>query len=124
IEVGFNRENVLLFQLDARKAGYGDQNIGAFYGDLLKTFSVIPGVGRATLSDSSLIAAGSGVPINVPGQPSDPATRYLTVGPGFFATMQIPILAGRDLDERDRPGSTPVAVIRSEERRGGKGGRS
>ena len=66
---------------------------------------------HASLSDSSLIEAGSGTPINVPGQPSDPATRYLAIGPGFFATMQIPVLAGRDLDERDRPGSTPVAVI-------------
>jgi len=111
IELGFNREHVLLFQVDARKAGYGDQNIDAFYGNLLNTFSAIPGVQHASLSDSSLIEAGSGTPINVPGQPSDPATRYLAVGPGFFATMQIPILAGRDIDERDRPGSTPVAVI-------------
>jgi predicted permease len=111
IELGFNRENVLLFQLDARKAGYRDQDIGAFYGDLLKTFSAMPGVRHASLSDSSLIEAGSGTPINLPGQPSDPATRYLAIGPRFFATMQIPILAGRDLDERDRPGSTPVAVI-------------
>ena len=111
IELGFNRENVLLFQLDARKAGYGDRDIGAFYGDLLRAFSAIPGVWHASLSDSSLIGAGSGMPINVPGQPSDPAASYLTIGPGFFATMQIPILAGRDLDERDRPGSTPVAVI-------------
>jgi predicted permease len=111
IELGFNRKNVLLFQVDARKAGYGAQDIDAFYGNLLKTFSAIPGVRHASLSDSSLIEAGSGTPINVPGQPSDPATRYLAIGPGFFATMQIPVLAGRDLDERDRPGSTPVAVI-------------
>ena len=33
------------------------------------------------------------------------------VGPAFFTTMQIPILAGRDFDERDRPGSPAVAVI-------------
>ena len=111
IELGFNREHVLLFQLDARKAGYGDQDIDAFYSGLLKTFSALPGVGHASLSDSSLIQAGSGLPINLPGQPQDPATRYLAIGPGFFATMQIPILAGRDLDERDRQGSTPVAVI-------------
>jgi predicted permease len=111
IEVGFNRENVLLFQLDARKAGYGDRQIDVFYGDLLKRFSAMPGVRHASLSDSSLIRAGSGTPINVPGQPRDPATRYLTVGPQFFATMQIPILAGRDIEERDRRGSTAVAVI-------------
>jgi len=111
IELGFNRENVLLFQLDARKAGYRDQNIGGFYGDLLTTFRAMPGVRHASLSDSSLIEAGSGAPINLPGQPSDPATRYLAIGPHFFATMQIPIVAGRDLDERDWAGSTPVAVI-------------
>ena len=111
IELGFNRENVLLFQLDARKAGYGDQEIAVFYGDLLKQFSAMPGVRAASVSDSSLIEAGSGTPINVPGQPSDPENRYLVVGPGFFTAMQIPILAGRDIEERDRRGSPAVAVI-------------
>ena len=111
IELGFNRESVLLFQVDARKAGYGDTNIDGFYGNLLKAFGAIPGVRHASLSDSSLIEAGSGMPINVPGQPSDPATRYLAVGPDFFTTMQIPVLVGRDLDKRDRPGTTPVAMI-------------
>jgi len=111
IELGFNRQSVLLFQLNARKAGYGDQNIGAFYGDLLKTLSAVPGVRDASLSDSSLIEAGSGTPINLPGQPADPATRFLSVGPRFFATMQIPILAGRDLGDTDRSASPSVAVI-------------
>ena len=55
IELGFNRENVLLFQLDARKAGYNDQEIAGFYGDLLKRFSALPGVRLASLSDSSSI---------------------------------------------------------------------
>ena len=32
-------------------------------------------------------------------------------GPTFFRTMEIPILAGRDIEERDRPGSPAVAVI-------------
>src|SRR5256885_16268403 len=38
-------------------------------------------------------------------------TRILSTGPGFFTTMQIPILLGREIDERDQPGSTPVAVV-------------
>src|SRR2546429_4891734 len=37
--------------------------------------------------------------------------RVLAAGPRFLATMQIPILAGREIDDRDQPGSTPVAVI-------------
>jgi macrolide transport system ATP-binding/permease protein len=34
VELGFNRENLLLFELDARKAGHQDPEISAFYGDL------------------------------------------------------------------------------------------
>ncbi len=55
IELGFNRENVLLFQLDARKAGHKDPEIAAFYGDLRRRFSAIPGVRNASLSEGSLI---------------------------------------------------------------------
>ncbi len=46
IELGFNRENLLLFQLNARKAGHQDPEIAAFYGDLQKRFSTIPGCAR------------------------------------------------------------------------------
>ena len=35
----------------------------------------------------------------------------MVAGPRYLTTMQIPILAGREIDERDQPGSTPVAVI-------------
>jgi hypothetical protein len=38
--------------------------------------------------------------------------RVMTAGPRFLTTMQIPILAGREIDDRDQPGSAPVAVIR------------
>jgi macrolide transport system ATP-binding/permease protein len=42
VELGFNRESVLLFQLNARKAGYKDPDIVAFYRDLRRHFSTIP----------------------------------------------------------------------------------
>jgi predicted permease len=37
--------------------------------------------------------------------------HVMVVGPRFLTTMQIPVLAGREIDEHDQPGSTPVAVI-------------
>jgi predicted permease len=111
VELGFNRENLLLFQLDARKAGLKDPEVLRFYNDLLQGFGAVPGVLHASLSHESLIDAGSGLPIHLPGLPEDDATRYLAVGPEFFKTMQIPIMAGRDIEERDRPDSTKVAVV-------------
>jgi macrolide transport system ATP-binding/permease protein len=111
IELGFNRQNVLLFQVDARKAGHKDPEISAFYADLRRRFSAIPGVRSASLAEASLIGNETGLPIGVSGAPANGVNRILTVGPAFFTTMQIPILAGRDFEERDRPGSPAVAVI-------------
>ena len=42
---------------------------------------------------------------------SDTATHVLATGPGFFTTMRIPLLAGREFDERDRRVRLPVAIV-------------
>jgi macrolide transport system ATP-binding/permease protein len=97
VELGFNRENVLLFELDARKAGHKDPEISVFYDNLQKRFSAVPGVRNVSLSQASLITAGTGYKITVNGAPPDPATRILFIGHDFFTTMQIPILAGREI---------------------------
>jgi predicted permease len=111
VELGFNRENMLLFNLNARQAGRASGEVAAFYDNLLTRFRQIPGVREASLSNRSLINAGFNLRHSIPGKQVNPANRVLVVGPSFFKTMQIPILAGRETDERDRPGSRPVAVI-------------
>ena len=111
VELGFNRDNLLLFQLNARQAGHRDPEIAMFYGTLRQRLAEIPGVHSAGLAGGSLIGGENARPISMPGAPPDPATRYLIVGPAFLSTMQIPILNGRDIEERDHLGSPPVAVI-------------
>jgi len=110
IPLGFNREHVLLFELNAPQAGYPVSRAAAFYADLRRRFSEIPGVRAATLSHASLIKAGRQQPITVDGVPA-PGTRFLQTGPRFFTAMQIPMLQGREIDERDRAGTLPVVVI-------------
>ncbi len=111
IELGFNRENLLLFQLDATKAGHKDPEITAFYGDLLTRFRAIPGVREASLSNQPLLEAGYGLGLLIHGKPGADGNRILVVGPSFMKTMQIPLVAGRDIDERDQPGSPAIAVV-------------
>src|SRR5215472_10018977 len=111
VELGFNRENVLLFQLNARQGGHRDPEIAEFYGDLRNRLTTIPGVRQAGPAESSLIGGETQLPVNVPGMPPNQATRVLVVGPEFLSTMQVAMLAGRDIEERDRPGSQPAAVI-------------
>jgi macrolide transport system ATP-binding/permease protein len=111
IQLGFNRENILTFQLNARQAGHRDPEIATFYDDLRRQFSAIPGIRAASLSNHSLIGTGtSGTDVGISGAPQINAS-ILTVGAGFFTTMQIPVMLGREIDERDRPGSPMVAVV-------------
>src|SRR6185312_12319068 len=58
VQLGYARENILLFSLNARQAGHRDPEIDTFYADLRKRFESIPGVSSATLSQSSIISAG------------------------------------------------------------------
>ena len=103
VNLGFNRENVLLFSVDATKAGYKDPGISEFYGRVLDQLAALPGVRSAGIARGSLIGGEDSMPISTVGAPPNRETRYLQVGPNFLTTMQIPILEGRDIDQRDRP---------------------
>jgi macrolide transport system ATP-binding/permease protein len=125
LETGFQRENLLTFTLNARQAGHREPEILSFYRDLQERFAAIPGVRSAAVANSPLMSEEAwGWPVVPAGRerpgkaPSghgsgvaSTATHVLATGPGFFATMQIPLLAGREFDGRDRLGSPPVAIV-------------
>jgi macrolide transport system ATP-binding/permease protein len=110
VPLGFNRDNVLLFEVNAPQAGYPTASVQAFYAELRRRLSEIPGVRDVTLSHASLVRAGRSHPVTVNGVAAK-GHRLLHTGPGFFTTMQIPILRGREIEDRDRQGSLPVAVV-------------
>jgi macrolide transport system ATP-binding/permease protein len=111
VNLGFNRQHLLLFVLNGRQSGHRDGEIDDFYSNLRERFAAIPGVASAGLASGSLIGGEDQMPISLPGAQADINTRYLIVGPRFLTTMQVPILVGRDIDEHDRTTSQPVAVV-------------
>src|SRR5215472_7853351 len=125
LDVGFEREKLLVFKVNARQAGHRDPEILSFYSDLKTHLAAIPGVVNVAMANSPLIGAGAwGWPVVPLGQQrpehaptghgsgfSRSATRVLGVAPGFFSTMRIPLLSGRAFDERDRSGTLPVAIV-------------
>lgn len=82
---------------------------------LLDKIRALPAVASAALtSDLPLTGAGE-ARIRIDGiTPADPrgdSVRYISVSGGFFSTLEIPILAGRPLLERDSETAAPVVVI-------------
>ena len=57
ISIGFNTEKLLVFNLDAKLAGYGDRRGADFYESLRQRFANLPGVHGATMSDIPLVRA-------------------------------------------------------------------
>jgi macrolide transport system ATP-binding/permease protein len=112
IPLGFNREKLLMFHMNARQAGHQDPEIIAFYSELEKRFRAIPGVRSASVSHHPLLGQGTFMGTVVPvGKEEKATTHILMTGADFFKTMQIPVLAGRVIDDRDQPGSPAVGVV-------------
>ena len=114
IDVGFNRENLLLVSLNGRQGGYREAALARFYQGLLDRFHEIPGVRSATASTFPLVAQYvNDTSITIPGrtqQRSDPFVNILYVDPGFLNTMQIPVVLGRTLEQGDLVQPTAVVI--------------
>jgi predicted permease len=114
IRLGFNSEHVLTFAMNARLVGHVDPEIVTLYDRLLSEFAAVPGVEKATLSDRPLLGSGTaGSGVTTPGARPN-ASRVLPIGPGFFSTLQIPLLRGRPIEAGDRPGAPYVGVVNEE----------
>jgi macrolide transport system ATP-binding/permease protein len=114
VALGFNRENLLLFNLNVRVPGSESKAVMRFDRDLQARLAVIPGVRGATFStDAPVSQAGSSTNVSIPGGFADgpQRTNFLSVGSSFFTTMQIPMLLGREIEKGDDADAPAVAVI-------------
>jgi predicted permease len=116
VELGFNRQNLLVFSLNAKPAGYEGAALASFYVGLRSRLSTVPGIRSVSISDFALVSgAFAQTGVNIPGVPTprgrEPGTSELKVGPNFLSTMQIPVMLGREIQERDTASSVKVAVV-------------
>jgi predicted permease len=120
LRAGYAVDGVAILQTDARYAGYNAGEARNVYEELRRRAAAIPGVEAVALTrDMPMDTVGVAVVVegNDPGASSSappiatPDTGAIWVGPGFFETLRIPLLAGRVIDERDRAGTPRVAVV-------------
>jgi predicted permease len=114
-ETGFNRENLMLFRVDAFLSGYKGPDGLALFDRLTERLARLPGVKAVTFSRHGLLSGGRrSSSVTVPGlqlPAQETGTSINLVNPGFLAAMQIPLLLGRDVSARDTATSPPVAVV-------------
>jgi predicted permease len=116
VDVGFNPRNVLLFRVNPTLNRYDSRKASALYDQIGESLRAIGGVRSVSWSNTSLMSGGGFTGgFFVQGRTYPRGQRdvisSVSVSPTFFETMEIPIVAGRGITERDRQGAPRVAVI-------------
>ena len=116
IDVGMRTDHLIQFTIQPSLNGYSQARMLALFERLRDDISKLPGVRAVSMAEEPVLAgdveAGT---IKVEGyhakDDEDIVVSENYVGPGYLATMGIPLLAGRDFTKADGPGAPRVAVI-------------
>ncbi len=112
LNLGFERNNLLLVTLDFADSGYNAAQFSRLSQELVMRLDAVPGVSSATFSDMSPMegpgASSFAFAEDHPEKRTQASINY--VAPAYFETYGTPFLAGRDFSARDQAGS-PVAII-------------
>jgi predicted permease len=115
LDLGFQRDHVLLVDLSPANSGYDRERLSRAYQELLGRLEAIPGVRSATTCGFFPMAGVGGMhPATVEGYQAKPGERrFLSenrVAPKYFATFGIPLVMGRDFSFQDQ-GRPRVAIV-------------
>jgi predicted permease len=120
VRTGFDTHRVLTVSLPVLAYGKTPDQILNFYKEVIRRVTSLPGVDG--------VAVGTFVPWKDGGKygpgfefsadghekaagEENPRARFRTVSPGYFASVGVPIIAGRDFDDNDRKGSDRVVIV-------------
>jgi predicted permease len=113
LDTGVRIENVITTSINLSTEAYATpQKAALFYEALRQRLRSVPGVanvGISTFLPLQWISNGEG--IQVSGAQKPVLVRFKRVDPGYFNTLDIPVLTGRSITDRDREGSPRVIVI-------------
>ena len=118
IDLGFQKESVLEIALYPKPGGYQNLNLNSYHKQLVARISSLPGVSSVSFGDAT-IPNPQGWHDTVSQMTADSSTgirlmaNAALVSPGFFRTLGIPLLRGRDFNETDDEKHARIAIVNS-----------
>jgi predicted permease len=115
VNLGFRPENAATVRVDPDKSISTQPQQNAYFDDVLRRVREIPGIQAAGLTDALPLGRNRswGSPAKGQTYPKGkfPSAFVRVVSDGYLQAMGIPLLAGRDISDRDVPSSAPVIVV-------------
>ena len=115
-DTGVALDNLVTFQLSPALSGYESQRTVDFYDQLLTNLRAVPGVKSAALAAVSILSGDEwDNSMSVEGHQAkdgeDMQAFMNALTPGYFETMEIPLLEGRDFNRQDVKENPKVAIV-------------
>jgi putative ABC transport system permease protein len=116
VDTGFRAENILTFRFAVPAGKFTSVQKGEFYERIAERLAALPGVESVgATNDLPFAGSRSGSSFDIEGRAPDPQlllhADYRTVSPGYFSTMRIRLLQGREFSVHDNQDGVFVAVI-------------
>ena len=114
VDFGFDTTRLLSARLDPRLGGYDRTQLQLLYDELCDRIAALPGVRSASYAAIPLVSGsnwGSGITLDSGVRDDDPGPDRNAVGPGYFSTVGLPLVAGRDFTKADGVSAQKVAIV-------------
>jgi predicted permease len=116
VDLGLKVDNVVTFGISPSLNGYKAERTADLFTRLEDELGAIPGAAAVTDSLVAVLAGNNwGNDVSVEGfkeaPDTDMDTRYNEIGPDYFRTFGIPLIAGRELTRADATGAPKVAIV-------------
>jgi putative ABC transport system permease protein len=117
VDLGFNPSRLLTMSISLPPTRYDtNQKKAAFFTDLIERVDSLPAARSAAAAMTLPMTSFPGTPVQDAGKPAlklneRPIAKYFPVTPGYFRTLQIPLIRGRDFTQRDLEDTERVAII-------------
>jgi putative ABC transport system permease protein len=119
-DLGFNPNHLLLVDLNLNSSQYRSPVAkSAFFRQVTQKLQGLPGVASVGASMGLPMEGSWSTPFNIAGRPVIPGAKrhwvdYYSVGPGYFRTLEIPLIKGREFRESDNRTAPVVALVNRE----------
>jgi putative ABC transport system permease protein len=116
VDLGVKAEDVIMFSVSPVLNGYKEDRSRQFFEQVEDRLAALPGVTGVSNALVPLLAGNNwGNDVSVEGFPAGPDTdmnsRYNEIGPGYFRTLGVPLISGREFTRADTFGAPKVAIV-------------
>ncbi|HWP41787.1 MAG TPA: ABC transporter permease, partial [Blastocatellia bacterium] len=116
VDVGMRTDRLIAFSIAPELNGYDPARSVELFGRLQEAIAALPGVEAVSAAEVAVLSndsMGSNITVEgyVPGEGEDMQVLKNSIAPGYFSTMGVPLLAGREFTTQDTAKSQKVAIV-------------